>query len=349
MASQIDITGLTLNAQEATDIGQLIIEQGLVRGELSEDHAIETGVLYQMQIPFAGRIADSFKKAIGCVPGQGTGFALTQKFWTPEIFATRFQHCAGDLNILLKIFKKEARINRDFYDKLDSEEMKLVIARIVDSMKEHLPTKVWFSERLAAIQPAGNFKIGTDLSLYNVINGLFQQIFSDALIKRFVVTANAGTTFALQALPVDGGFDILTNVFNNADSRLLQDPTAKILVTRSISDSYRNTLRNKNLGGGFTDVTENGMSVLRFEGREVKTRYDWDDNILALENNGTRLRFPHRAVFTTKENIPVGTLSESDLKELTSHYDATLKQNIIDVAFTLDAKMLESYMISVAY
>ena len=52
---------------------------------------------------------------------------------------------------------------------------------------------------------------------------------------------------------------------------------------------------------------------------------------------------------TTPDNIPLATLSESDLKELTSHYDQTLKSNIIDVAFSFDAKFLEPYMTIAAY
>ena len=349
MASLIDITGLSLNTEEAKEIGKLIIEKGLITGELSEDHTIETGVLYKMQIPFAGRMADSLVKDAGCVPSLGTGIAMTEKIWEPEIYSTRWVHCAADLNKLFKLFQKAQRINPDFYDRISSEEMGMIYALIDTMLQEVLPTKVWFSDKLAAIQPAGNFKTGTNLALFNVINGLFKQIFADTAIPKVTIAENSGANYAAQGLGTDSGYNALVACYDGADSRLLSDPAAKFLVTRSVADNYRATLRNKTLGNGYTDNTENGKPVLRFEGIEVKVRHDWDRNIKALEDNGVKLNKPHRIVFTTPDNIPVATLSESDLKELTSHYDMTLKSNITDVAFSLDAKFLESYMASVAY
>ena len=349
MASLIDIAALTVNPEEAQEIGKLIIEKALVQGELSEDHEIETGILYKTQIPFAGSIADSLKKADGCTSNVGTGVAMTEKYWEPEIYGSRFIHCAGDLNKLFKLFQKAQRINPEFYDRINSPEMGVIYALIERMLRETLPVKVWFSDKAAAIEPAGNFKTGTDLALYNVINGLFKQIFADATIPRVTITQNAAASYALQALPADSALGYLQAVVNKADSRMLIDATSKILVTRSIADNYRNSLRANTLGAGFLEVVEGGRPRLFFDNYEVKVRHDWDANILALEDNGTVLNKPHRIVMTTPSNIPVGTLSTDDLTTLDSFYDRTLKSNIVDVAFSLDAKFLESYMASVAY
>jgi hypothetical protein len=351
MASLIDISELTLNPEEAHEIGQLIIERAFEQGPLSDIHDIETGIQYKQQIPFAGRLADSLKKAEGCTPNPGSGVALTEKFWDPEIFDSRWIHCAADLNKLLKLFKKAQKINPDFYDQIDSEAMGVIYALIDQMLMETLPIKIWFSDKTADVfADGGVFKAGTDLDLYNVIDGLWKQIFAEATVaNRVTITQNAGATYVLQALPADAALGYLTLVMNLADSRLLADGTMELLVTRSIADNYRNTLRTKTIGAGFVEITENGRPELYFDGIKLKVMFDWDRFIDASQNNGTKRNLPHRIVLTVPANIPVGTLSTADLATLDAFYDRTLKSNIVDVAFSLDTKLLEDYMMCVAY
>lgn len=350
MASIIDVSGLTLNPEEAREIGKLIIEKAFVQGVLSDNHDIETGVQMKTQIPFAGKMRDSLKAASGCSPNAGTGFALTQKYWDPEQYDARWTHCAKDLNNLLKLFQRSQRINPDFYDRIGSQEMGLVFTMIEVMLQETLPVKVWFSDKTAAEFPAGEWTIGTDLDLYNVIDGLFKQIFAEVTgSNRVTITENAGTSYALQELPADAAYNYFQSMVNAADSRLLMDPTAKILATRSMVDNYRDTLRNKTLNAGFIEISENGKQTLFFDGREVVTMHEWDRIITSIQDDGIKYNLPHRAVFTTPANIPVGTLSEDDLDTLDSWYEKKDKSNYTDVAFSLDAKLLENYMIVAAY
>lgn len=353
MASKIDVSALTLSAEEAQEVSALILENEFVNGILSEDHEIETGIEHNKQIVFAGKIVDSLKVAAGCTPNAGGTLGFTEKFWTPKKYDSRFQHCADDVNSLLKIFRKAQKINPDFYDRVDSEELGLVGARIGMMIRETLPVKVWFSDTAAALHSgAGVFSTGTDLDLYNVIDGLWKQIFAEITPSsdNFVnIAANEGATYVLQALAVDEAYDTFEAMVNAADERLIADGGAKILCTRSMADNYRNSLRSKTLSAGFIEVTENGKPQLFFDGIPVSIRYDWDRTIKSAQDNGTVWNLPHRAVLTTKENIPVGTLSDTDFDTLDSFYDRTLKSNIMDVAFTLDAKFLESYMAVAAY
>ena len=78
-------------------------------------------------------------------------------------------------------------------------------------------------------------------------------------------------------------------------------------------------------------------------------RYDWDRFIKDHQNDGSKYYLPHRAILTTKSNIPIGTLNAEDLAKLDVFYDRVNKQNIIDAAYTLDAKHLEPYMTVAAY
>jgi len=352
MPTLINVASLTINADEARDVAQLIVEKGLMDGDLAKNHEIVLGIDHKQQIPFAGLLTDGLKKSTGCTPNNGTGLVMTEKFWDPVLFDVRYTHCQADLNILLKLFARASKINPDFYNKIDSQELGIIYTLINQMLNDTLPTKIWFSDTAAAITPTGSFKVGTDLALYNTFNGLWKQLFADiptSSTNYTAITQNAGASYALQALPVDGAFDYLAKVMNNADGRLLQDPTAKFQVTRTVADNYRNSIRTKNLGAGFLEIISNGVPQLLFDGIPVEIRYDWDRDIQALQNNGTKWNLPHRIVLTTPSNIPVGTMSTDDLNTLDSFYDQTLKSNIIDVAFTLDAKHLEKYMTSIAY
>lgn len=353
MASLITVSGLTINPEEAQEIGALVIEKSFVQGAMSECHSMETGIYHKMQIPFMGQMADSLKKVSGCTPNTGTGISLTEKFWEPETFDSRWEHCATDLNKLLKLFAKAQKVNPDVFDRTSSQELGVIFALIDQMIQTVLPTKVWFSDKVGAlIAGGGKFKAGTDIALYNVIDGLWKQIFTEVAsgdANYSAITENAGASYAAQVLPVDGALAYLTKAVEIADSRLLQDAGAQILVTRSIADNYRNTLRTKTLGAGFLEVVEGGKTQLLFDGYKVVVKHEWDRDIKALFDTGAKLDKPHRILFTTPENIPVATLSESDLTNLESFYDQYRKTNVIDVAFSLDTKHLEDYMTVALY
>lgn len=353
MASKIDVSNLTLNEEEVQEVGSVILEREFVNGVLADNHSIETGIEHDKQIVFAGKIVDSLKAATGCTPEEGGTLGFTEKFWSPKKFATRFKHCADDVNNLLKIFKKAKRMNPDFYDRIDSEEMGLVAARVGTMLRETLPKKVWFSDTAADVHTGtGVFSTGTTLSLWNVFDGLWKQIFAEVSSgdDNYVeITKNAGANYAAQALADDEAYGIFESMVDAMDERLAEDTEAKIYASSSLVKNYRKTLRNKTLNAGFIEITEDGKRVLYFDGYKVEEMYVWDRVVKANQDNGTKYNLPHRAIITTPENIPVGTLATEDFEELDSFYDKKDKANFMDVVFSIDAKFLESYMAVVAY
>jgi len=354
-------SNLELGAREAETVSAVIFERVFTESDLAEYHEIETGIDVKTQIAFAGRlgllgkVADSTTG--GCAPEESDGFTLSEKFWTPALEEFRLRHCQKDIDALLKMFRKAQRVNPDFFDAVGSQEFGVIIAAVETALKENIHRKVWFNEldaKRVTDTPAGVFSANTDLDYFNSFDGLFKQIslaVNANKITRIPVTANGNgsATYATQVLAEDAALSIFEKLVTTADERLVAADDAFILVTRSLADNYRATLRNKNLGSGFVEVVEQGRPKLYFDGIEVKVRYDWDRYIKTYQNNGTRYNQPHRAVFTTKSNIPVGTLSEQDLAKLDVFYDKTQKANFIDAAYTLDAKLLEEYMTIVAY
>ncbi len=349
----IDVDDLTLNPQEAQSVSEIIFERIFNDGDIAEFHDVETGIEMKKQIVFAGRIGLLGRASTGCTPNEEGGFAMTEKYWNPAREDFRLEHCADDVPTLLKLFRKATKMNPDFYDRVGSEELGVIIAAVEDAMIENLHRKIWFSDTAAdTVENSGVFANGTTLGYWNTFDGLFKQIMADVTAgdtPKSTITANAGANYAAQALAADAALGIFADMVTKADERLVSSGDTYILATRTLTDNYRATLRTKNLGAGFLEVVENGRPMLYFDGIPVYTRYDWDRWIKGYQDNATKWNLPHRAIMTVKENIPVGTLSTEDFTKLDVFYDKKSKANYMDAVYTIDAKHLEPYMTVAAY
>lgn len=350
MASKIDVSALTLNPEEAQQVSEAVIEKVFIQGELSQIHDVVTGISMQKQIVFVDNLDVGGEALTGCTPAEQDGLVMTEKFWTPALVAGRFSHCANDLAQLLKIFKRAQKVEPDYYDRIGSEELGMLMAKIVDSLKVSVSAKAWLSDTAAAIQPGGNFTIiGFNAGLWDQFDGLWKQIFADADIPKYTISENGGNSYANQILAAGKSLTILQALYEGADSRLLGDSETQILVTRSIWDNYLALTETKEFAGGITSRLDNGQVTMNYRGIPMILMNEWDRTIRKYQDDLTVHFLPHRALMTTPSNIPIGTLSESDLDNLESFYDKKDKTNYVDYGYFLDAKFGESYMASVAY
>lgn len=355
MPSKIDISALTLNPEEALAVSELVLERGFINGVLSDNHEILTGVQWQKQIQFVSQLPNSLRAHTACTPTEGDDIVLTQKFWDPQKFGTRLTHCADDLDLLYKTFGKASRFNPDFYDIISSPAGQLLMARTELMLETSLPVIAWFQDTNADVfpNPGGTFTPGTDLTLYNLIDGLWPQIRAEVgpgNDNYVEITQNTGL-YATQFLTPQEAFDYLTAMVNQSDERLIGDPDRKLYLSRSFADPYRDYLRDNTIGNGFIDITEDGKLDLRFDGIPIEIMYVWDRTIRADQNDTITGSYfqPIRGLLTTPDNIPAATLSTSDLDEVDAFYDRTLKQSIFDIVFNLDVKFLEDYRAVAAY
>jgi hypothetical protein len=347
---KFDVSALTLNNDEAQEVSELVIERVFVQGELTDVHEILTGIQHGKQIVFVDSLGVGGEALTGCTPAEQDALTFSQKFWTPALIAGRFTHCANDMPQLLKLFKKAQRVEPDFYDKEGSQEMQLLLVKIVEALKVSISAKAWLSDTAAAVQPAGNFTIvGFNGGLWNQFDGLWKQIFADGAVARHTIAENAGASYVAQALTAGQSVTIFQNMYERADSRLLGDMDNRILVTRSIWDNFLAAIETKEVQGGIVNRLENGMQTMTYRGIPVVLMNEWDRTVRLYQDDLTVHFRPHRALMTIPSNIPIGTLSESDMQDLTSHYDMTLKSNIVDYGYFMDAKFGESYMAVAAY
>jgi hypothetical protein len=356
MASAVT-SGFSFNPEELKDWSRVIDELTFGDPTLNELHDIETGIKYNEQIVFAGRMGLMGKAVTGCTPNAVGGITLTEKFWTPVDEDFRLEHCSADVNAQDKLLRQMSRMNPDFYNVIEGSQSTIgsfLVAKVIDGFVENLLRKVWFSDTAAeTVANAGVITNGTDIAYFNTFDGLFKQIFAEVGTgdSNYVeITENAGATYALQALPANASIAYLKAMYNAADSRLLTRDDKKFYVTRTIWDGYLNDLESiQNSGAGNTMINEDGKVTLTYRGVEV-TRMDiWDRVITAYEDNGTTYNLPNRAVFTIPSNIPVATLADGDFGTVDAFYDRYNKVNVIDGIYTIDSKHLQTYKTVAAY
>lgn len=353
MPSLITLEDLSLNPLEAAELSEAILEQVFVQGDLAEMHDISTGIQFNKQIPFISNVGESGKVSADCVPPEADGVTVTQKLWLPKIIEARFIHCQKDLNALFKLAQRVRRINPEFFDKINSPVFEVLSAKIIDSLKRSIFRLAWFGDTAADVTANGGvFLAGTDLGLFTPIDGFWKQIFAEVTgAKRITITQNAAVSFAAQlAITPTEAKQYIDAVYKAADARLKANPDAAFYVTETIYEAYAQWIRDEAAGnGGLTQVVVDGVQRVAYNGRPVMPIYEWDRYIQTYQQNGVVYNLPHRILFTMPMNLAIGTVAESDLETLDSFYDKTLKSNIVDYAYSLDAKFLEDYLAVVAY
>lgn len=360
MASLYDIQGITLNEEEAQEVSQAVFEYVLEQSDLATHHDIHTGIQWDTQIPFIGTLGLVGKMILKCKPdANGNKIPLSEKMWTPKLIGDRFEHCAVDMDPLFKLFKKVQKINPDFYDRIGSEELGVVLMRIAEAMKEMLTRLVWFSDTdPQTIANGGSLTNGTDVGFFKAFDGIWKQILTidiPTTSKYYIeIEENAAATYALQQdLPTDFAFQLFRKMWKKADPRLKQLVAKNgiklhLHVTSAVAENWLDYKEDKSLA--FTlDNVEGGGLKSAFRNIEIVTRYDWDSVIQAYQDNGTKWNLPNRALLTSAGNIPVGTVSTEDLETLKSFYDEYHEVNVMDFREKLDAKFLEDYLAVAAY
>lgn len=348
--AKMNLANYTVQPDEVDDVNQLIVEKVFTNSVLSAIHDVQTGIQHKQQISFVDRMPIGGETSVGCAPNEIGGLDFTEKFWDPALIDGRFSYCANDENKLFKILKQAQRANPDFFERLDSPELKLVIGIMTSHLEESILTKVWFSDTAAAdIAGGGVFTNGTNLGIFNSFDGTFKKIFADADIKVHTIAKNAGANYAAQDLAAGDAHAILKKVYSNADSRLKSETDAQFLVTPDIWDNFLDTVEDKEFNGGIVTTLTDGRQVIKYRGHDIVKMDIWKRTIDKFQDDGVKQNMPHRVVFTTPSAIPVGTLSEKDLNEFDTHYNQTEKKNYIDYAYFLDAQTDKAYNFSVAY
>ncbi|MDI9257293.1 hypothetical protein [Flavobacterium sedimenticola] len=347
--ANFNFDNVSLSPKEVTELSKCIFETAFTNPELAQMHKIEEGIDMKSQILLFSSMGMQGLPANGtCTPQDSdAGIVATQKYWENNKVEVRIPYCKEDLPALLKAFGQKS----NKYDVEASEEVKMLSSRLLEAIDETVLRLTWFGDKSAAnVASGGTIANSVNKDYFKSVDGIWKQIFSGVTageIQRAVIAANTGTTYTAQELAAGEALTAMRKVYNQADSRLKNHPDAMFIVTQSVYDNFLDKLEDAGLNAVGQLAINDG--VMTYRGRKIVVADFMDRIITSSLNNGTKYSYPNRIVFTVPSNIPVGTLDSGEFKELAIWYDKTDRKVYTENIFSLDAKVLEGYLISVAY
>jgi len=360
MAKGIVESALTMNPIEVQDLSQFIIEKIFTRPELLRLHGIRTGVKMKEQIVFASQFGKTGIKGTAACTRKTSGAAstLTEKYWEPAGIEDTLIHCNAEIDALFKAYFTKINKYREKYE-IEGTDLEIFFSiMFLESIQKTLWRAAWFADESVAAAAAGTAGLisAANVKFYDYFDGLFAQIFTAVTattVKRYTIDENAEVTTAAQTSLASGrSVEIFEGLWLLATPSLKADENALFYSTNGIWENYRQYLQGK--GENFTiDFTVEGMRELKWNGKSiVNMETVWDLDLQAdFVDNTTNAAYylPNRVVLTVPENIPLGTLNESDFDELEIFYDKIARNNYMGYGLSLDAKLLEEDFIVVAY
>lgn len=360
MATAIDITSITMDAKKMQSFSEFVNELMYERAAIESIHGpVKTGIKTTTQIILAGLMGKTGIADPGCTrPTSGAKSELTELFWTPGNVGDTWAMCQAELDQLFEPYINELNAYADKFDFSGSEEEKFVASKITESAAAAIHRHIWFGDKSVAVATATDAGVtGAALvKFYNVIDGLWKQIFArvtSGALGYVPIDENTQATAALQLeLSAGRSKELFNAIWKKADPRLRASKSSQFLVSGEIFNNYRTLIQDSTLAFNPT-YTMDGLEYLTWNGKPIvnmETIWDLDLRGDFVKNTAENSLYrPNRILFTTKENIPVGTLNDGDFNELKSWYNEDERVNKMAYGFTLDAKYIANYLGVVAF
>jgi len=355
MATAVDISTLTMDAKKVQSFSEFVNELMYERAAIESIHGpVKTGIKTTTQIILAGLMGKTGILDSGCTrPTSGAKSKLTELYWTPGNIGDTLVMCQAELDQLFEPYVNELNSYADKFDFAGTDQEKFVASKLTESAAAAIHRHIWLGDKAVALAGAADSGVidAALVKFYNVIDGLWKQIFTRVLAGQLgyvKIDENDQVTPALQlTLAAGRSVELFEAAWSKADARLRASKSAQFLVSGEIFNNYRKHIQNSTLAFQ-PSYTMDGLEMLTWNGKPViNMETIWETELKGdFVNNTTDNAFfkPNRILFTTKENIPVGTLNDGDFNELKSWYNEDERLNKMAYGFTLDAKFIENYL-----
>ena len=294
------------------------------------------------------------KKGGGCDPTyEEKGIANSQKRWELGQWEIPIKICYEALKGTIAEYS--LKTGTAIGDLTTTDFMTIYTDALQRAMQQMIWRFGWFGDKSAALAGAGGGKLtaGSDVSMFNVCDGLFKRIFTATATKNHTaIAANSETTVAAQvsALRKKGAATTLVDtILMDVDTRIIDDSDAVLLMTRSLADAltydikqtYNHIMPWEKVFDGFDVATYNGVKIARVG--------IWDRMITAYEKGETTINLPHRAVFCNPKHLMVGTDADALISDLDIWFERTERRNYLYATGKIGTALLEEDMIHAAY
>lgn len=295
------------------------------------------------------------KKGGGCDPTyEEKGIANSLKRWV-----------LGDWEIPIKMCYESVKGTVAEYslntgtaigDLTDTDIMTIYTQALTRAIQQMIWRFGWFGDTAAKnVSEGGKITNGVSTDLFTTCDGLFKRIFAictSNTAQRTTIAANAKTTSAEQKstmLAKGTATDLVDNILMDADSRIIDDGSAMLMMTRSLADALTYDIKKThNLIMPWEKVFD-GFDVANYNGVTVARISIWDRLIQANEKGSTTVNLPYRAVFANPKQLMVGTPQDSLISDLDIWFSKKERRNYIYSTGKIGTAILEEKLVHAAY
>lgn len=241
-------------------------------------------------------------------------------------------------------------------DLTDTDIMTIYTQALVRAMQQMIWRFGWFGDK-EALNVGGGGKItdGVSTDLFKACDGLFKRIFAICTAnesQRTTIEANGKTSAAEQKttmLTKGNATDLVDKILMDADSRIIDDSGAVLMMTRGLADALTYDIkRTHNLIMPWEKVFD-GFDVANYNGVTIARISIWDRLIQANEKGSTTVNLPYRAVFANPKQLLVGTPQDSLISDLDIWFSKKERRNYIYSTGKIGTAILEEKLVHAAY
>lgn len=356
-SSGLNFSALTPSNGALRELNELIFLKVLGEERLAQVFNVIFGAENGKKVGFVGEFGLVGKELQGCDPTYNNStLATSEKTWDLGEWGVYEKICFKDL--IGTLAQVAMRRGANIADLTGTEYIDdVVYPRLELAIYKMLMRFAWFGDKNADnIADGGVITAGVSPEYFTVTDGFWKRFFAIASAdanRRVTIAANAEATFAAQKSAILGAgvaTGILDNLIMNASADLRQGENQVIFVTQSLKDALTRDIRNNNKGSELQwRSIFDGVTEAQYDGIRLVAMPFWDSIIQAYENTGTAWNKPHRAVYTTTNNLLVGIDNYTDFAELNVFFDEKSELNLLKSKGALGTLVAQDNMVQVAY
>lgn len=354
--TKIDLSNFNFSGKQVQAVKELVWElMAEMEGALSFVTTYDN-IKVDTEVGFIGEGGLVGRASQGCDPqAQDYNVGTRKVKWTPADWEILLHLCYTDITSTIAAFDLKNGLKKP--DLTGTDYVDAIVTALHHSIEKFLWRFIWFMDTDAAnIADGGVITAGVDVNYFNLIDGLWKQIFTQVTANAsqgLAIAANSKSTKALQdsELAPSDVKALLYKMTRVAPIVLRQQEDKAIYVTQSIYDAYKESLSDVAVAAleSREENFINGMPALKVNGWDVIAMPMWDEIIRAYEDNGTTYNKPHRALATAKKVLGVGFDQVGDFDQLDIWYDKDTRKVKIEGMGNGDAKLLDPSLFVAAY
>ena len=313
-----------------------------------------SGVKDNDPIALLGDIDAVGKKGGGCDPQyEEKGIGNSLKRWKLGSWEIPIKICYDSMKGTIA----EYSLNKgtDIGDLTNTDIMTIYAEKLKEAIMRMRWRQAWLGDENAQhVTDGGKITDTVPVDLFSTNDGLFKRIFEQGTANTAqvtAITANTKTSPAEQrkaALTKGYMTDLVDTILMDADTRIVDDPNAVLMLTRSMADALAYDIKKSyNVIMPWEKVFD-GFEVANYGGVKVARVGIWDRMLNAYEKSSTVVNKPYRAVFANPKQLMVGCPKDV-VSDLDIFFDRKERRNYIYATGKVGTALLEEDMFHAAY